>query len=97
MCEGCGIVITDQRARRITKEDFQKFDIVYALATDVLDEIHDFLGDHEVKAQVKLLLDESHPNQNRSVPDPWYGEEAGFNPVFHLIKEACEAIVKKYS
>src|ERR1041385_8971339 len=34
-----GIDITHQRARRITKKDLEVFDVVYALADDVLEEV----------------------------------------------------------
>jgi protein-tyrosine phosphatase len=38
-----------------------------------------------------------YPGKNRSVPDPWYGPEAGFHEVYKLIDEACNAILRKYA
>jgi protein-tyrosine phosphatase len=29
------------------------------------------------------------------VPDPYYGGDAGFDTVFSMVDEACEAIAKK--
>lgn len=95
-CLKYGIEISNQRARKLTKKDFETFDLIYALASEVMDEIrsvHTAIPSH---IKLKLLLDEVFPGQERSVPDPWYGGEEGFDPVFHMIKEACEAVVKKH-
>ncbi len=95
-CAKFNIDITVQRARRITFQDFSHFDIVYAMAGDVLEEIQFFLRGRTVKAEVKLLMDEVYPGKKQSVPDPWYGSEEGFLPVYKMIESACETIVKKY-
>src|SRR5690606_3094826 len=39
-----GLDICNQRARRFVPEDFQRFDIIYALANDVLDDIRRIAG-----------------------------------------------------
>ncbi|MEO6166404.1 MAG: low molecular weight protein-tyrosine-phosphatase [Chitinophagales bacterium] len=94
-CIKYGINIGDQRARKLSKKDFETFDLIYALADEVL---HEIKSSHPNPPQgkLKLLLDEVFPGEHRSVPDPWYGGEEGFDPVFHMIREACEAVVKKY-
>jgi protein-tyrosine phosphatase len=49
------------------------------------------------KIKVKLILNETHPNKNNSVPDPYYGGNEGFENVFQMLDEACEIIIKKYT
>lgn len=39
-CLKYNIDISSQRARQIRARDFEKFDLIYALADDVLDELH---------------------------------------------------------
>lgn len=95
-CRKHGIEITGQRARRISKNDFETFDKIYALAGDVLQEINRMHPNLKPHGELKLLLDELFPGEHRSVPDPYYGREEDFEPVFRSIMEACEAIVKKY-
>lgn len=95
-CEKYGIDIKGQRARRITKKDFEEFDLIYALADDVLYEVQGLLPVGSKNGKLNLLMEEVAPGENRSVPDPWYGHQKGFDPVFQMIKEACEAIVRKY-
>jgi protein-tyrosine phosphatase len=95
-CRKFGIDITEQHARRVTAKDFETFDVIYALAIDVLDELKDIEPRGRHKADLKLLLDEMGTDEPCSVHDPYYGDEAGFGPVFHNIREACEQIIRKY-
>jgi len=94
--EKFGIDITHQRARRIAKKDFETFDVIYALADDVLEEVAGMKPSNS-NSEVKLLLDELYPNEGRSVYDPYYDGQAAFEPVFLQIEEACKAIVRKYA
>ena len=94
--EKFGIDITHQRARRITKKDFETFDVIYPLAEDVFDVVANMKSSGS-NAELKLLLDELYPNEHRSVYDPYYDDQAAFEPVFLQIEEACKAIVRKYA
>lgn len=89
-----GIDIGNQKCRRFVKEDFDRFDIIYAMATDVITEMKWIGKDRYNSTIVKLIMDESYPGKNRDVPDPWYGTEPGYHQVYELIDEACEAIIK---
>lgn len=89
-----GIDISQQVCRRLVKEDFSRYDIIYAMASDVITEMKWIAGDRFDTSKVKLLLDESFPGKNRDIPDPWYGEEPGYHQVFNLISEACDALIE---
>ena len=92
-----GIDISKQRSRKFTAADFDNYDIIYAMAADVLDDIKQ-ISRHQFDAtKVDLFLNELYPGQDREVPDPWYGPEPGYLEVFAIIDEACSSIVKKYS
>lgn len=92
-----GIDICDQQCRQFVKEDFDRFDKIYAMAADVIDEMK-WIGKNEYDAEiVELLLNELYPGENRDIPDPWYGKEAGYHEVYDLVEQACEAIIKNYS
>lgn len=92
-----GIEICDQRARRFVKDDFDRFDIIYAMADDVLHDMKRIAKEKFDEKKARLFLDELHPGKNMSVPDPWYGPEPGYHEVFELIDRACEVIIKKYA
>jgi protein-tyrosine phosphatase len=37
------------------------------------------------------------PNENREVPDPYYGTEKDFEEVFQMINTACQKLVNQYA
>jgi protein-tyrosine phosphatase len=91
-----GIDIASQRARRFNANDFQRFDKIYAMAGDVVDEMRRIAGRQFDASKVDLLLNEIHPGGDEDVPDPWYGPEPGYHEVYDLINEAADRIVAKY-
>lgn len=97
VCLAHGIDISYQRAQRFTPAHLSQYDIIYAMATDVLQEIERIAGPHHSTANVHLFLNELQPGTNHSVPDPWYGDESGYTPVFNLISDTCTAIINKYT
>ena len=97
VCLAKGIDISSQVSRRIRLEDFTSFDMIYAMADDVLADIRRLAGQHFDENKVVLFLNELHPGENKSVPDPWYGKEDGYTLVYEMIDKTCEAIVSKYA
>lgn len=92
-----GIDICDQRARRFEKADMDRYDKIYALADDVVDEIRRIAREKFDPSKVDLLMNEAYPGKDISVPDPWYGPEPEYHEVYKMIDEACERIVDRYS
>lgn len=90
-----GINICDQRARRFVKEDFDRYDKIYAMSEDVLAEIKHMAREKFDPLKIDLLLNEIYPGEKLSVPDPWYGMEPGYHEVYKIIEEACEIIIQK--
>nr|WP_214460518.1 low molecular weight protein-tyrosine-phosphatase [Flavihumibacter fluvii] len=90
-----GIDISRQKARKFVAADFDRFDIIYAMAPDVLDEMKSIARNQYDSSKAMLLLDILYPGQQREVPDPWYGPEPGYHEVFRLIDEACDAIIQQ--
>ncbi|HZF65456.1 MAG TPA: low molecular weight protein-tyrosine-phosphatase [Chitinophagaceae bacterium] len=91
-----GINICDQKARQFEKADFDRYDKIYAMAEDVLDEIKSIAREKYAEEKVDLFLNELYPGENSSVPDPWYGPEPGYHEVYAMIDKTCDVIVSKY-
>ena len=91
-----GIDISKQICRRFVVEDFERFDKIYVMAADVTDEMRELTGSKFDDSKIDLLLNELYPGENKDIPDPWYGPEAGYEEVFDMIEEACEVIIRKY-
>ncbi len=90
---GRGVDLGSIRARRVSPEDFERFDLV--LAMDRLN--HVTLLDicpAELHERVRLFL-EFAPQLGRSdVPDPYYGGANGFEHVLDLVEEASNGLIE---
>ncbi|WP_232373287.1 low molecular weight protein-tyrosine-phosphatase [Pinibacter aurantiacus] len=91
-----GVDISAQRSRKFVADDFDKFDKIYAMAEDVVDDMRRIAKNKFDESKVELLLNELYPGKNMDVPDPWYGTEPGYHKVYALIEEACEVIVERH-
>ena len=87
------IDITGQRSRPVRKDDFERFDLVFAMDDSNYENLL-ALADAQHHHKIKMILNESHPGQNLPVPDPYFGND-GFEEVFQLIDGACDVIAKK--
>jgi protein-tyrosine phosphatase len=92
-----GIDIGSQRSRRFTAADLERFDKIYALASDVMNDIKIIAGKEFKEDKVVLLMNELYPGKDLDVPDPWYGAEPGYHEAYDLIEKACEMIITNYS
>ncbi|WP_408047306.1 low molecular weight protein-tyrosine-phosphatase [Tenacibaculum crassostreae] len=90
-----GIDITNQRSRKFIKEDFDKFDVIFAMDKSNYDDIITMSENNTQREKVKMILNELYPKENMSVPDPYYGGDQGFENVYQMLDEACSIIASK--
>ena len=90
-----GIDICNQKAIQFVAEDFNRYDKIYAMADDVIEDMKRIAGSKFNAEKVDLFLNELYPGEHRSVPDPWYGTEPGFHEVYKLIEQTCDKIIEK--
>ncbi len=91
-----GFNISKQISRKFTVDDFENFDLIFALAMDVKKEIEKVAKTKQQTKKVHLFLDVAFPSKGLDVPDPWFGGEEGYHEVFKLIDEGCKGIIEKY-
>lgn len=91
-----GLDIGRQRARKFVGDDFQRFDRIYAMAEDVLDEMRRIAGRKFDAGKADLLMHEVDPSKDIDVPDPWSGPESGYEEAYAMMDEACEKIVERW-
>ena len=65
-----GIDISNQLCRRFVPEDFDRFDKIYAMAGDVLDEMKQISAKKFISQKADLLLKVLYLGENRDIPDP---------------------------
>jgi protein-tyrosine phosphatase len=82
-------------ARRVTSEDFERFDFIVAMDEDNLSRLRDESPD-EHRDKLRLFLEFSGGDE-REVPDPYYGGAAGFERVLDLVEEASRGLLETLS
>ncbi|WP_405568043.1 low molecular weight protein-tyrosine-phosphatase [Polaribacter sp. Asnod6-C07] len=92
-----GINITNQSARKFNVDDFDNFDFIYPMDESNYQNILALARNKEDENKVQMILNEVYPNENASVPDPYYGGKQGFENVYKMLDEACEIIANKLS
>jgi len=97
ICLENGIDISSQRSRKFTKKDLLEYDMIFAMANDVIFDIQRIAQDAYTEEKVQLFLEPLYPGKLQNVPDPWYGTEKNFVEVYDLIDKACDAIINQYA
>jgi protein-tyrosine phosphatase len=90
-----GLIISNQRGRQFSTDDFDFFDYIYVMDNSNYDTVIELAKNQQQKDKVKMILDELFPNENVDVPDPYFGLANGFNMVYEMLDEACEIISAK--
>jgi protein-tyrosine phosphatase len=90
-----GIDINKLIARQFKVHDFDNFDIIYVMDEQNKIDVLSIARNENDKSKVKLILSELPNSSYKSVPDPYFGGEAGFQLVYDLLNKACENVAQK--
>lgn len=90
-----GIDISYQRARKFQVQDFDDFDQIFVMDQSNYQNLLWKARSPEDEGKVHMILNERWPNSDRSVPDPYYGADDGFERVYQMLDEACEQIAQR--
>jgi protein-tyrosine phosphatase len=88
-----GLDISGQRARMIRQEDFQRFDLILGMDRKNIAELH-AIAPAEFRNRIHLFLDFAGSGGS-DVPDPYFGDAAGFAEVYRMIRVASEGLAAK--
>jgi protein-tyrosine phosphatase len=88
-----GVDLSTQRARRVTEQDFEHFELLLAMdelnRAALLD-----ICPVEYRGRVRLLLEFAPQAGRLEVPDPYYGASNGFEHVLDLVEEAAVGVLE---
>jgi len=88
-----GVDISGQRARGIRQEDFGRFDLILGMDRKNIAELNEIAPD-AFRDRIHLFLDFADSGAEE-VPDPYFGDAAGFNETYRLIRAASERLAEK--
>lgn len=85
-----GISCEGKTARRMVKEDYDRFDYLIGMDKENLDDMTSFFAP-DPERKISLLL--RHAGKARSVADPWY--TGNFTATWNDVLEGCTALLDK--
>jgi protein-tyrosine phosphatase len=86
-----GLQLTS-RSRVVVPADLKQFDLVIAMDRNNYRDLMRLTSDYK-PSNVKMLSDYLDPSWPREVPDPYIGDEAGFEYVLDMLEAASPKIV----
>jgi protein-tyrosine phosphatase len=86
-----GIDISRQRARRVSSEDFGRFDLILAMDHDNLRNLQKIAPGEAIK---KIKLFNSYTmGTDEDIPDPYYGDREDFETVYTMFFTGCSSLL----
>jgi len=87
-----GIELGGLRGRQTTRADIEQFDYVLAMDEENYDNLVAICPPGR-EERIRLFLDFAPDRPERSVPDPYFGGDAGFERVLDMIEEASQGLL----
>ncbi len=87
-----GIDLSGLRARQVTAEDFQRFDLILAMDRKNLHDLQ-AIKPKNSHATLRLFLEYAPQTRTLEVPDPYFGGAAGFEHVLDLTTAAARGLI----
>lgn len=89
-----GIDIAGLRARQLVERDFHDFDWLLCADRNNLAVVRRRMP-ADTATRAHLLLDAAGLGADDEVPDPYYGDEDGFEQVFALLSRAADGLLQR--
>jgi protein-tyrosine phosphatase len=87
-----GIDISGLRARKVSKDDFARFDLILAMDHSNIVELEGIKPGNS-HAALKLFMDYAPELNLREVPDPYYRDASAFDEVLELTMAASRGLL----
>ena len=88
-----GVSLDGQRARQVVDADYFESDWLIAMDESNLATLQRRSPTRGTQARLELLMAPPR-GENQDVPDPYYGEEDGFDQVLDMLEEGCPVILQ---
>jgi protein-tyrosine phosphatase len=82
------------KARKVTVQDFNDFDLILAMDHDNIEELKK-IAPTAMQGKIHLILDFAAEHEEDQVPDPYYGGARGFDYVLDLVEAASDGLLEK--
>jgi len=87
-----GIDISHQRGQQFKASFFDRYDHIYVMDRYNYEDVISLTRNSDDASKVKLIMEEDPSVKINYVPDPYYGDESGFDYVYELLDQVCDKI-----
>lgn len=87
-------IVLEGRARKFLVSDFEEFDLILAMDKENYRDIIYLDPQEKYRDKVQMMCSFTTNYDNKEVPDPYYGGEAGFDYVIDLLLDSCDGLLK---
>lgn len=87
-----GYDLSDQRSRKVTRDDFEKFDFLLAMDKDNL-ALLEAACPPQHRHKLRLFMQFAKNSDSDVVPDPYYGGGEQFDLVLDYIEDASDGLI----
>ncbi len=92
-----GFDLAGHKARRVTPQDFDRYDYVLAMDRDNQELLLAVASTDRHHERIRLFLEFGSDPTQREVPDPYYGGAVGFERVLDLVEDAAAGLLREIS
>jgi protein-tyrosine phosphatase len=84
------------RARQFAADDFSRFTYIVAMDRQNLSDLRRLVQNAQDAEKLHLLRSfDAESTEDSDVPDPYYGEQRGFDDVVTMCEKACAGLLEK--
>ena len=94
-CRRRDVQLADHRARQITPEDFEKYDLILAMDWEVLTELQQ-RSPAQYRYKIQLMMRYASEYDEAIVPDPYFGLNEGFIRAYNYSLDASEGLLENF-
>lgn len=77
------------------QRDFDRFDYIIGMDKQNVRDLKSVARNENDRKKISLMTDYCFDKKYDSVPDPYYGGDAGFELVLDILEDACSGLIRK--
>lgn len=89
-----GVSMDGMTAQKFEVADFNEYDHIIAMDRGHMQYLNDLKPSANITAQLSLFMDYIPNALTKDVPDPYYGDDQGFEDVLDIVEQGLDGLVK---
>lgn len=85
------------KAEQLADFHLEDFDRIFAMDENNLIEIQELARKVGVECNAELFRAAFSTSEDKDVPDPYYGEQEGFEEIYKILNDCCENYLKEWT